>query len=568
MGRLFTPWGRATLALGLWSSFGAVQAAPAWPLRISASGRTLETQNGTPFLIAADTAWCMVNGLTDSEIDTYLAARKAQGYNAIQFMLMAKHSGCAVGGGSVDRYGNSPFTSGDGDWSAPNADYWARVDSILNKVKSNDMLALVTPAYLGFSCYYGTQGWCDAMDTQSTQRMSDFGTFLGNRYKAQGNIVWIAGGDANPMDFPGMDAKVDALMSAISAADTSKQIITGHAGRQVSAFQGFGTHAWLTMNSAYDGESCPDDSMAGQIATEYGRTPVQPLHSIEQLYDEEGATPPCLANQFLWSVLGGGVGQSHGNGAVWRFAPTWNGPGTGINSPNARVHTNAAKLVRSRRFWLFSPDYAHDVVIAGYGSGTSTVATARASTGETVMAYVPESGMLITVDMGKISGSTATAYWYDPLSDAATLAGAYSTSGTRVFSSPGTALVLVVDDATKNYPIPASADAVFDPLPLPVTGLVASKVPGAVRIAWVSQNPPAGVATSYDIVTGSLTDLRGSNNFDGAGCLANNVANTPYDDIRGDPGVGRGSYYLVRASSVGGTTTYGPVALDALAPCP
>jgi soluble lytic murein transglycosylase-like protein len=32
----------------------------------------LETQNGTPFLVAADTAWCMVNGLTDAQVDTYL----------------------------------------------------------------------------------------------------------------------------------------------------------------------------------------------------------------------------------------------------------------------------------------------------------------------------------------------------------------------------------------------------------------------------------------------------------------------------------------------------------------
>ena len=55
------------------------------------------------------------------------------------------------------------------------------------------MLAIVTPAYLGYGCIGGKEGWCDAMDAQSAQRMKNFGTFLGNRYKAQGNIVWIAG---------------------------------------------------------------------------------------------------------------------------------------------------------------------------------------------------------------------------------------------------------------------------------------------------------------------------------------------------------------------------------------
>jgi hypothetical protein len=452
---------RFVLALWLGSAWGAALAAPAWPLKINAAGRTLEDQSGKPFLIAADTAWCLINGLTDAEIDTYLAARKAQGFNAIQFMLMAKHSGCAVGGGSVDRYGQSPFTLGDDNWSVQSEAYWARVDRILNKVKALDMLAMVTPAYLGYSCTDGTQGWCGVMDAQSTQRMRSFGTFLGNRYKTQGNIVWIAGGDANPMAYAGMDAKEDALMSALAAADTSRQIITGHAGRHVSGFQGFGTHSWLTMNSAYDGESCPDSSMAAQIASEYARHPLRPLLSIEQRYDQERATAPCLADQFFWIALGGGVGQSYGNGLVWKFAEGWNAPATGVNSPLALVHTNAAKLVRSRRFWLFVPDYAHTVVTAGYGMGIASVVASRASTGETVMAYIPVSGTVITLDMTKLSGAQATAYWYDPGTGVATRIGTFASQGTKTFTSPGPALALILDDASLGFKTPGSSDAIY-----------------------------------------------------------------------------------------------------------
>ena len=562
-------FGRAALALCLAGFVGVALAAPAWPLRINVGGRYLEGQNGTPYLIAADTSWCMVNGLTDSEIDNYLAARKAQGFNAIQFMLMAKHSGCAVGGGSVDRYGHSPFTTGDGDWSIPSEAYWARVDAILNKVKAQDMLALVTPAYLGYTCYDSTQGWCGVMNTQSVQRMADFGTFLGDRYKAQGNIVWIAGGDANPMVYAGMDAKVDALMSALAAADTSHQIVTGHAGRHVSAFQGFGTHAWLTMNSAYDGESCPDGSMASQIATEYARSPVRPLHSIEQLYDQEGASAACLANQFFWIALGGGVGQSYGNGLVWDFAPAWKDQGTGINSPLALVHTNAAKLVRSRKYWLFAPDYAHSVVTAGYGSGVSTVAASRTSTGETVMAYIPVSGTVVTVDMTKVSGANATAYWYDPEAGSATLIGTYATTGARNFTSPGAARALILDDASKQYPPPASEDAVLDQVPLvAVEGVELDKLPGVARVSWTSQNAPVGSATSYDLVSGFLSDLRAPGGYSAAICIANDVTDTPYDDTRGNPVPGDGYYLLVRASDSNGTGTFGPEALDSASPCP
>ena len=251
-------------------------------------------------------------------------------------MLMAKHSGCAVGGGSVDRYGKSPFVHGDADWSVPDEAYWARVDKILNKVKAQDMLAIVTPAYLGYSCFDRTEGWCGAMHAQSVQRMDEgVRTFLGKRHRLQGNIVWIAGGDADAMTVPtGMDARVDALMSAIAAADASRQ--PRHGARRTARLRVpgvSGTHPWLTMNSAYDGESCPDASMAAQIATEYARTPAKPVPSrSSSAADQERATASCLADQFLWIALGGGVGQSCGNGRVVEVRRGLNGPGTGVNS--------------------------------------------------------------------------------------------------------------------------------------------------------------------------------------------------------------------------------------------
>jgi hypothetical protein len=432
-------------------------ARPVWPLQSSASAKYLTDQLGRPFLVTADAAWCLINGLTDQEIDTYLNTRQAQGFNAVQLMLMAQHSGCAVGGGSVDRYGQSPFLTGDDDWSVPNEAYWSRVDRILDKLEARGMLALATPAYLGFSCYYGTQGWCAAMADQPVERMSSFGAFLGRRYRSQGNIIWIAGGDADPLQYTGIDERVDALMSALKTAEAGRHLMTGHAGRGVTGFESFGAHSWLTLNSAYDGESCPDDTMASQIVTERQRSPHLPILSIEQMFDAEGADERCLADQFFWAVLEGGVGHTYGNGYVWSFSPGWDSD-SGIHSPRARVQTNAAKLIRSRRYWLFEPDTAHQVVIAGYGSGASTVATSRASTGESVMSYVPEGGTMVTVDMSRLTGARATAYWYDPATGVATSVGTFVTQGPMSFVSPGDARVLVLDDAAQAFPAPGSRD--------------------------------------------------------------------------------------------------------------
>src|SRR5262245_44362524 len=88
------------------ASLALTLGAPAWPLRADASGHRLEDRLGHPFLITSDSAWCLVNGLTDEELDTYLAARQAQGFNTVLFMLMSKHEHCAVGAGRSIATGN------------------------------------------------------------------------------------------------------------------------------------------------------------------------------------------------------------------------------------------------------------------------------------------------------------------------------------------------------------------------------------------------------------------------------------------------------------------------------
>ena len=90
------------------------------------------------------------------------------------------------------------------------------------------------------------------------------------------------------------------------------------------------------------------------------------------------------------------------------------------------------------------------------------------------MSFVPDAGTRITVDMTKVSGTQAKAHWYDPIAGAATLIGTYSTGAPLDFTSPADSLVLVLDDASKTLPPPASSDATGGPrsgkrIPLPRT---------------------------------------------------------------------------------------------------
>ena len=96
-----------------------------------------------------------------------------------------------------------------------------------------------------------------------------------------------------------------------------------------------------------------------------------------------------------------------------------------------------------------------------------------------------------------------------------------------------------------------------------------------VTVSWMSQDPSAGTATVYDIVTGLISQLRVDGNYSRASCLTDNHPDTPYTDTRTPPPAGDAYYYLMRAHNSCGVGSFGstsPVnyrsSLDSTTPCP
>ena len=86
--------------------------------------------------------------------------------------------------------------------------------------------------------------------------------------------------------------------------------------------------------------------------------------------------------------------------------------------------------------------------------GLDYLAAARTGDGSTVIAYLP-SARTFTVEMNKIAGKTAKAWWFDPRTGKSNLAGEFPASGQRQFTPPGEGdWVLILDDASRNLPGP------------------------------------------------------------------------------------------------------------------
>jgi hypothetical protein len=144
-----------------------------------------------------------------------------------------------------------------------------------------------------------------------------------------------------------------------------------------------------------------------------------------------------------------------GNKPIWLYDPGWE---AALNSTASQDMTRLKDLFLSRRWFDLVPDDKHEVVVDGLGEfrGLDYVSAARTKDGGTVIAYMP-TARPITVDMTKVVGKEATAWWFNPRSGKADSIGQCLTSGKHEFTPPGEGdWVLVLDDASKKLSAPGT----------------------------------------------------------------------------------------------------------------
>ena len=323
--------------------------------------------------------------------------------------------------------------------------YFAHADWVINKAAEKGIVVILTSAYLGYGC--GEEGWCAEVIANGTTKCKNYGRYLGNRYKNFKNIIWMEGGDtaATGSALAGLRAITEGIMEVDNVT-----LQTAHSQRQYSALDSY-NESWLSINTTYSDCS----SSASKTYTDYSRTRLMPFFFVEGTYENEGASQACIHSQAYWSILGGSTGHFFGNNPLWGLKTGWQ---AAMDSAGSLSMKHMGNLFNSRAWSSLVPDYNHTVVTAGYGtfSSTSYLSAARTVNGNTIIAYIPTL-RTISVDMTKVSGSQAKAWWFHPSSGVATLIGTYANTGSREFTPEANGdWVLVLDDAGMNFPTPGS----------------------------------------------------------------------------------------------------------------
>jgi hypothetical protein len=434
-------------------------------LRVSENRRYLVKEDGTPFFWLGDTAWELFHRLNREEASMYLKNRAEKGFNVIQAVALAELDGLR----DPNPYGEVPLENLDP--TKPREAYFKHVDFIIKKAEEHGMYIALLPTW-GDKLFKNS--WGTGPEIFNVDNARIFGKWLGERYKNQKNIIWIIGGDRNPRnesDVYVWRAMAEGVAEGIGGHD--KTLMSYHPQptnlEDGGSARWFHNDNWLDFNMLQTGH-CRENLIPERIAYTYNLTPIKPVINGEPLYEDH---PVCfnakdlgtssaydVRNQAYWSVFAGAFGHTYGCHDIWQmYAPhrnPVNGPNhpwyVAMDLPGAGQMKYLRQLMESRPMLDRVPD---QTLISNQLSASERILANR---GKDYIFVYSTQGRKFKVDTGKISGKELVSYWYNPRNGEVKDAGKFAKKGEREFIPPSSGYghdwVLVIDDASNNYPAP------------------------------------------------------------------------------------------------------------------
>ena len=459
-------------------------ATPLPALKVSDNQRFLVTADGKPFFWLGDTAWELFHRCNREEAVAYLDLRQKQRYNVVQAVALAELDGLV----DPNSYGDLPLTdrdptkpavtSGADPKNAAAYDYWDHVDFIIDEANRRGIYIALLPTWGAWAPHDKKE---DPKIVFNEQNAATYGEFIGQRYRNKG-VIWVTGGDRSPEGVENIWRSMarGIALGVSGREDHAALLMTFHPRGSATSSTWFHQDAWLDFNMLQTGHSpvptAPSSRPGWQRITEdYRRTPTKPVLDGEPLYEdhplgfraakENGYSFDAhIRQRAYWHVFAGAFGHTYGHHSVWQmYSPGKrgiNGPlifwTDAIHRPGAAQMQHVRTLIESRPFLSRVPDQS---LIVDALKGADYIAGTR---GDDYAFIYSAQGRAFTVNLGKISGARINAWWFNPRNGATEKIDPFDNTGTREFTPHmhggfGTDMVLVLDDASKNYPAPGAS---------------------------------------------------------------------------------------------------------------
>lgn len=190
------------------------QSPPSRPIiQVADNNRYLAFEDGQPFFWLGGTVWGMSEWLTREEVDYYFDDRQKKGFTVVQLCLFwgkREDDPVKFSVNPPNAYGHRAFLESEGkplptqpkvvEGGTPEFpnDYWDHVEYIVQAAQKRNMLVALLPVWGRRYVNATHKSFSEAIFSESA--MQAYGIFLGKRFLAYSNIIWILGGDVKADD--------------------------------------------------------------------------------------------------------------------------------------------------------------------------------------------------------------------------------------------------------------------------------------------------------------------------------------------------------------------------------
>lgn len=300
-------------------------------LKMSPKGRSLIHADGTPFIIAGDTAWGLPWRATEAQVTTYAKKRKAQGFNAALLMTVQPDMDAR---GPKDRTLDEGFGIGfedlqDGTLTKINNEYFEYFDKLHAILIEHEIIPILQPVFQGF----GWKGLRVAGKEVSTVDYARYCRYLVARYGAS-PAIYLPGADG-----VGAYEQIAAGGEAFEANDCYEQPTGIHYQPHTRAIS-HQDSSWLDFQwcqTGHGGEHAPQ-----RVAEMWAINPPKGVANGEPTYENTetvGRGAGWWQGTEAWVNLaaGGTMGVFYGAASLWQWRLHKDEPGhaAGFLNPQA-----------------------------------------------------------------------------------------------------------------------------------------------------------------------------------------------------------------------------------------
>jgi hypothetical protein len=240
-------------------------------------------------------------------------------------------------------------------------DYWDHLDYVIEEISKHGLYAMMLPTYADLIC-----GKYDGDDTGpivfNVKNAYAYGNWLGRRYRKYKNIIWVMGGDRNPVygsrDFrPVIHAMAEGVADGVNGsgrrngrANYRTTFMTYHPRKwSPNSSRWFHNAPWLDFNSIQD---WPIDQLH-TVTNDWRLRPVKPTWLYEGRYegyvyrinnDSVVYGDWQVRYQAYQTVFSGGAGIAYSCHGQYDFLEGWKTKY--LTSPGAGAMTHLYDLMR------------------------------------------------------------------------------------------------------------------------------------------------------------------------------------------------------------------------------